>query len=41
MMAKMKSLWASGSQLHFSLLAPRPTPHQPPSASAYNPWIDW
>jgi len=39
MIAKMKSLWASGSHDHFSRLAPRPTPHQPPSASAYLPWI--
>ena len=38
-MAKMKSLCASGSHDHFSRLAPRPTPHQPPSASAYLPWM--
>ena len=41
MMAKMKSLWASESQAHFSLEAPSPTPHQPPSARAYMPWTDW
>ena len=41
MIAKMKSLCASGSQDHFSRLAPRPTPHQPPSASAYLPWTAW
>ena len=41
MIAKMKSLWASGSQDHFSRLAPSPTPHQPPSARAYLPWMDW
>ena len=41
MIAKMKSLCASGSQDHFSRLAPSPTPHQPPSARAYLPWMDW
>ena len=41
MIAKMKSLCASGSQDHFSRLAPRPTPHQPPSARAYLPWMAW
>ncbi len=40
MIAKMKSLWASGSHDHFSRLAPRPTPHQPPDASAQVPWVD-
>ena len=41
MIAKMKSVCASGSQPHFSRLAPRPTPHQPPSARAYLPCIAW
>ena len=39
MMAKMKSLWAAGSHCHFSRLAPSPTPHHPPSARAYWPWV--
>ncbi len=33
----MKSLWASGSQDHFSRDAPRPRPQNPPEASAYCP----
>src|SRR5699024_9519991 len=40
MMAKMKSLWASGSQDHFSRLAPSPTPSQPPEARENSPWLD-
>ena len=32
MIAKMKSVCASGRPPHFSRLAPRPTPHQPPRA---------
>jgi hypothetical protein len=39
MIAKMKSLVDSGSQPHFSRLAPRPTPKTPPEPSAYLPWI--
>ena len=39
MMAKMKSVVAFGTQPHFSLLAPRPTPNQPPEPIAYLPWI--
>ncbi len=38
-MAKMKSLCASGSHAHFSRLAPRPRPHQPPEASAHMPCV--
>ena len=34
MIAKMKSLCGSDSSPHFSLLAPSPTPSQPPSARA-------
>ena len=37
MIAKMKSVCASGSAPHFSLEPPRPTPHQPPDASANLP----
>ncbi len=33
----MKSLDGSGSMPHFCLLAPSPTPNQPPDASAYLP----
>src|SRR6202034_356807 len=39
MIAKMKSLVDSGSQPHFSRLAPRPTPKIPPEPSAYFPWV--
>ena len=38
MMAKMKSLSASGSQDHFAFELPRPTPNSPPDASAHHPW---
>jgi hypothetical protein len=38
MMAKMKSLVDSGTQPHFSRLAPRPTPKTPPLPMAYLPW---
>ncbi len=41
MTAKMKSLCADGSQPCFSRLAPRPTPHHPPSARANRPWTVW
>ena len=41
MIAKMKSVGAFGSQPHFSLLAPRPTPNQPPEPSAYFPCVGW
>ena len=41
MIAKMKSLCGSDSRPHFSRLAPRPRPNQPPSARAYRPWIGW
>ena len=34
MIAKMKSVCASGRLPHFSRLAPSPRPHQPPDASA-------
>ena len=37
MIAKMKSVCASGSAPHFSFDPPRPTPHQPPEASANLP----
>src|SRR6185437_4461973 len=40
MIAKMKSLVDSGSQPHFSRLAPRPTPKMPPEPSAYLPCVD-
>ena len=32
MMAKMKSVWASGRKPHFARLSPRPTPVKPPDA---------
>ena len=37
MIAKMKSVCASGSSPHFSFEPPRPAPHQPPEASANFP----
>ncbi len=40
MIAKMKSLAASGSQDHLPDELPRPTPKTPPCASASQPWID-
>ena len=41
MMAKMKSVCASGSWPHFSRLAPTPTPNQPPEESALKPCAAW
>ena len=41
MIAKMKSLCASGIQLYFCRLWPSPTPNQPPEASPYRPLVDW
>ena len=41
MTAKMKSVWASGRPPHFSRLAPRPVPNNPPVASPYWPWMIW
>jgi hypothetical protein len=37
MIAKMKSLDASGSQFHFVSELPRPTPNTPPAARAHHP----
>jgi hypothetical protein len=39
MMAKMKSDVDSGTQPHFSRLAPRPTPKIPPEPIAYLLWM--
>ena len=41
MIAKMKSVVEFGTQPHFSLLAPSPTPNQPPEPSAYLPCRAW
>ena len=41
MMAKMKSVWASGRKPHFSLLAPSPTPVTPPDAMPISDCHTW
>ena len=41
MMAKIKSLCASGIQFHFCRLWPSPTPNHPPEARAYTPLRYW
>ena len=40
-MAKMKSVWASGSQPYFSIECPIPTPKNPPDASPYRDCVAW
>jgi hypothetical protein len=38
-MAKMKSVWALGTYIHFCRLAPSPTPAQCPDPRAYSDWM--
>ena len=41
MMAKMKSVCASGRKPHFCVPSPRPTPSQPPEPSDTCDWTFW
>ena len=41
MMAKTKSVWASGRNPHFARLAPRPVPDTPPEATPMSDWMVW
>ena len=39
MIAKMKSVWASGSQAYFRMELPSPTPVRPPRPSPKRAWV--
>jgi hypothetical protein len=41
MMAKMKSVWALGRNIHLARPAPRPTPVHPPLPRAMSDWATW
>ena len=41
MMAKMKSVWASGRNPHLARLSPSPMPVMPPDAMPTSDWTFW